>query len=124
MACETSVRFVADTSGKQQKRNMAGRSVWDRKLLTVYWILLVSVMGAVLAESSVNSSSIVSSSSSQDDPTVTTMEKGMKPFFDMVKTFLGVVQPEKITTQTWLSKYTQLCKEQCLLGLNAVRIAP
>ncbi|PVD34827.1 hypothetical protein C0Q70_06106 [Pomacea canaliculata] len=78
----------------------------------VWPVRQASVMGAVLAESSVNSSSIVSSSSSQDDPTVTTMEKGMKPFFDMVKTFLGVVQPEKITTQTWLNLSTLFKDEQ------------
>ncbi|KAL8624266.1 hypothetical protein ACOMHN_033989 [Nucella lapillus] len=32
-----------------------------------------------------------------------TMEKGMRPFFDMVKSFLGIIQPNQLTEQTWLN---------------------
>ncbi|KAL8565107.1 hypothetical protein ACOMHN_005310 [Nucella lapillus] len=47
-----------------------------------------------------NSSSVVSGG---DDGEGGTTEKGMRPFFDMVKSFLGVVQPERITDQPWLN---------------------
>ena len=66
-------------------------------------ILAVFLMDAAMADTS-NSSSIVSSDGQTGDNSETTVEKGMKPFFDMVKSFLGVVQPHKLTEQTWLSE--------------------
>ena len=68
-------------------------------------VLFAFLMDAARADTS-NSSSIVSSDGQTGDDTETTVEKAMKPFFDMVKTFLGVVQPQKLTEQTWLSEYS------------------
>ncbi|XP_070187748.1 prominin-1-like isoform X2 [Littorina saxatilis] len=65
-------------------------------------LLLAFHMDGASADTS-NSSSIVSSDGQTGDSTLTTMEKGMRPFFDMVKSFLGVIQPHKLSEQTWLN---------------------
>ncbi|XP_076445550.1 prominin-1-A-like isoform X2 [Babylonia areolata] len=53
--------------------------------------------------SSTNSSGTVTSGEYTGDESSTTMERGMRPFFDMVKSFLGIVQPNQITDQSWLN---------------------
>ena len=79
-------------------------AVWCSFVLT---IILMDAVHASRYNSS--SSSTVSSDELSGDNSETTMEKGMRPFFDMVKTFLGVVQPHKLTEQSWLSEYIKLC---------------
>lgn len=44
----------------------------------------------------------------------TSLEKGMRPFFDMTRSFLGVIQPNKISQQDWLSEYQRL--STCIIG--------
>lgn len=67
-------------------------------------VLVIFLMDAAQADNNGNSSGIVSSDGQTGGDSKTTIEKGMKPFFDMVKTFLGVVQPHKLADQTWLSE--------------------
>ncbi|KAK7507834.1 hypothetical protein BaRGS_00000799 [Batillaria attramentaria] len=89
---------------------MAGRSRRSGGTLCVVLIVLFAfIMDDVLASSEGNASTSPNTGDGSDGLSDgTTMEKGMKPFFDMVKNFLGVVQPHKLTEQTWLSEYQAL----------------
>lgn len=86
---------------------MSIRTVYKRPMVSVVCtcaVLIFFFNGAQTAAS--NFSSVISSDGqAADDSSQTTVEKGMKPFFDMVKSFLGVIQPHKITERSWLSKW-------------------
>ena len=55
------------------------------------------------------------------------MEKGMEPFYGLVKNFLTTIQPNKISEQTWLSEYepvlklslSVVCTLACTAGLGS-----
>ena len=51
-----------------------------------------------------NTTPVTSDAQPLTDKDVTNVEKGMRPFFDMVKSFLQIVQPHKLSEQSWLSE--------------------